>query len=89
MTSEVQRYETFLGYATVALGAIMGLLIASPLATIYAQSENFSMAYLTFAVFTLGGALVGYRRRKSRAFLYFCMIGTAVLSSIISFSMSQ
>lgn len=77
------RYEKFTDGVSVLLGALMGLLVAIPLASTELRSSG---AILVVGATVFGG-LTGFRRRKSRAFLYFCLIGICVLSSLISFSL--
>ena len=62
------------------LGALTGALIVIPITTVEAGAG-------LVAVGAAAGGLVGYRRRKSRAFFYFAIACALILSTIISFSM--
>lgn len=65
------------------LGAVMGTLIVLPLLT-ETPGMRGALALLLGAA---GGGAVGFRRRTSPAFLYFCIAGILALASVISFSM--
>jgi 4-amino-4-deoxy-L-arabinose transferase-like glycosyltransferase len=80
------NYLRFRQYATIFLGGLTGLLIFYPLATSYFFSPV--LPYLIFAFSFIAGALVGYRRRNSGIFLYFCMIAIIILAVVISSSQS-
>ena len=73
----------FLQISCVVLGALTGCLIGIPLAV---QSGSASGIWIVFSFSALGG-LIGYRRRTSRAFLYFCLGAVLILSSLVSFSL--
>ncbi len=77
-------HETFQTCAAVILGAITGFLISFPIAIGPTASK---VGLIAFIAGGGAGALVGYRRRKSRAFLYFCFVAILVLAGTISSSL--
>lgn len=79
MTTGNLTFSRFREYASIVLGSLMGALIAMPVA---AEANAALMLVPLGAV--LGG-LVGYRRRASTFFLYFCIVCILILSSVIMF----
>lgn len=77
----IDRYPEFMKFAAILLSALVGVLIAFPL--IIAGDAN-NLYFLPIAA--LLGGLVGYRRRNSRIFLYFCMLAVIILAFVISSS---
>lgn len=67
--------------ATIVLAGITGLLIALPIGL--PKGPEASMLYALGGL--LFGAVSGYRRRNSKIFMYFCMIASAVLSTLLIF----
>jgi uncharacterized SAM-binding protein YcdF (DUF218 family) len=63
----------------------MGCLVAVPMTSTNLQSMGTPL--LLIAV--LFGGIAGHRHRNNRAFLYFCLVGILVLSTLISFSMLE
>lgn len=81
MTTETR--DPLLGFGCVILGGMVGGLIAFPVAS---QTMSASGPIL-LAASTAAGLLVGYRRRKSRPFLYFCLFVIVTLLTLILFNM--
>jgi hypothetical protein len=84
MTLPIQYFYTF---AAIVLGALNGFLIAFPL-SVRAVSEEGGISY---GVVLLGigmGALIGYRKRVSRAFLYVSMLTALCLAMLVSTQMT-
>ena len=77
MNSTAATFDQFRGLACVVLGAITGVLIGLPLAI-----EG--RAWIV-PVSLIAGLMVGYRRRRSVAFLYFCLVTILLLATVISF----
>ena len=73
----------FLKIVNLVLGTMCGLLIAFPIA-LSMQNKTFGTLFLVMC--TVLGTFSGYRRAKSRAFMYFCIVAVCVLSTVISFS---
>lgn len=80
-TIPVTRFQTC---ASVALGGMIGTLIALPFAL---PQGSIGALYLLPLLF-LGG-MIGYRRRESRAFLYFSFVAILLLSSLLSESLVE
>lgn len=74
------NYGSFREFASIVLGAILGGLIILPFALPDQQASNFWI----LLVGLFAGGLIGYKRRKSVAFLYFCMIAVVILASVLS-----
>lgn len=81
------RYKSFLNGATILLSAMVGILIIYPLALArLSPAGSPSSGYGMLLLGAAGGALLGYRRRNSRIFLYFCMLAIIILAIVISSS---
>ncbi len=65
--------------ASIVLAGVIGVLIAAPLALSYYRDYSLGVIILGL----VGGLLVGYRRRRSRPFFYFCLVATLILSSLM------
>ncbi|MCI5064195.1 hypothetical protein MRY87_00565 [bacterium] len=79
------RFQTV---AAVALGTLTGLLIALPLSPSPGGTDAPSLfGMLVLPASAAAGALIGYRRRESRAFLYFCFAAILLLSGTLSTSL--
>lgn len=77
-----QKFKMFMAAANIFLGALTGCLISIPLVT------TSSIPPLPVTLLSiLGGAAIGYRRRASRAFLYFAIVCVLALSCLISFAL--
>ncbi len=74
-------FHTFRTFASVVLGALIGLLIALPLAL----PSGYNLVLIV--PFVIMGGVIGYRRRESRGFLYFSFVAVLLLSSLVSRSM--
>jgi CHASE2 domain-containing sensor protein len=83
VTATERRLLQFQLVASLALGTLSGLLIGLPLA----QTQSPLVASCLMTVFGLMGLLIGYRRRKDRAFLYICFAVVLLLSGTISTSL--
>jgi len=79
---ETQPFSKFLNIACISVGGMVGCLIAIPLTFSSNGSSKFVVLLASIAL----GMLVGYRRRGSRVFLYFCLLCVLILSSLVSFS---
>lgn len=75
-------YQKFQTIACCALGALMGLLIAVPIVVPLLSNPFAQLAVLL--LFTVIGFRIGYRRRGSRGFLYFALVGVLILAGIVS-----
>lgn len=64
----------FIRYANIVLGGLLGVLIAIPVS---------SEAPFQLILGLVLGALVGYRRRDSRLFMYMTIVFVLILSSLI------
>jgi hypothetical protein len=73
------RFAKFLSIASVALGAMTGFFIAVPIAL-----GTPSLTLPVLILFTLLGALLGYRKRASRMFLYVSLIASVTLASLVA-----
>ncbi|MCB0328128.1 MAG: hypothetical protein KDD70_00655 [Bdellovibrionales bacterium] len=62
--------------ASVVLGTITGLLIALPIS----QGESVFSGPIVLLASGMAGALIGYRRKDSRAFLYLCFATILLLA---------
>jgi len=82
MNSE-NRLLRFQMLSSLALGTLSGLLIGLPVA----QTQSPTLAPVIVIGFGFAGLLIGYRRRKDRAFLYICFMVILVLSGTISTSL--
>jgi hypothetical protein len=85
MSEREAHYQKFLHGGSIFLGALMGCLVTIPI--ISTELQSFGAPLLVGAA--LFGGLAGHRHRENRAFLYFCILGILVLSTLISFSMFQ
>lgn len=83
VTATEGRLLQFQLIASLALGTLSGLLIGLPIA----QTQPPIMASCLMITFGLMGLLIGYRRRKDRAFLYVCFAVVLLLSGTISTSL--
>lgn len=63
----------------VVLGTLIGALISVPLT---AQMSGFAGMVVPLLIVLIGG-LIGYRRRRSAAFFYFCILASLALSWLI------
>jgi len=79
------NYMRFRRYASMLLAGMTGLMIAYPYALGYLGTPYKS--YLILISSFIAGVLIGYRRRNSRIFLYFCMLAIIILASVISLSL--
>lgn len=75
-------YEQFRSGAVIALATLVGVLVTLPIATAPGATSWVVMAGAA------GGGLVGWRRRESVFFLYFCLVAVLFLSSILVLQMS-
>lgn len=71
--------------ACVLLGGVCGFLASIPLVL----SDILPAKFALIPIFTIGGSLVGYRRRKSVVFFYFVLIAILVLTSILVFQLEK
>lgn len=71
--------DKFYAFSSIVLGGITGILIVLPMA---GSSETLSVPYqMSYTLLgAILGAMVGYRRRKSRYFTYFCIAAILCLS---------
>lgn len=67
--------------SAVILGAMAGYLIGMPL------DVSQKMPLPVTPLSTLAGALIGWRRRESRPFIYFSAICVLMLATLVFFSM--
>ena len=74
------RFE-FRELACVALSTIFSFLFSIPL-TIGLEHK---VALLLIVTFSTLGYVIGFKRRKSVGFFYFCLIGVSVMAWIVSF----
>lgn len=74
---DIAGFDQFRAIACVALGALAGGLVGVPLIG--------DGAAWFVPLFAVAGAVAGYRRRRSTAFLYVCLVTVLVLSTLISF----
>ena len=72
----------FYSLAAVFLAALVGLLITIPVTMADRQGSSWLLL-----VGIIAGGLVGWRRRKSHAFLYFCLVCVIALATLISFQL--
>lgn len=77
-----QKFQKFMATANIILGSLVGCLICIPIIT---TSEGPRLPVLVLS--GLAGAAIGFRRRSSRAFLYFSIICVLALSCLISFAL--
>lgn len=66
---------------TMALGTLTGILVAVPISIDASNAPN-GLVLLAGAA---AGALIGWRRRTSTGFLYFCAFAILTLASLISY----
>ena len=78
-----ESVSPFLQGSSVVLSTIAGYFVSMPLAI---AAPTPSQSSLIFGAGILAGLLIGLRRRKSRAFFYFCVTITGILASLISFA---
>lgn len=78
------NHQQFRAVAAIILGGILATLIVAP----FALSDPESAKPWLFLIAAPLGLLIGFRRRHSVAFLYFSMIATLILASILSARMS-
>lgn len=71
--------DRFLHLACIGLGGLAGALITLPIA----MSRLDSVGLLILFAGSSFGFLAGYRRRTSRAFLYFCILSILVLLTLL------
>lgn len=74
-------FHAFRTFASVILGALIGLLISLPI--VLPSGYHF----LFVLPFIIVGGMIGYRRRESRGFLYFSFVAVLLLSSLVSKSL--
>lgn len=67
--------------SAIILGGMAGYLIGIPL------DVSQKLPFPATPLFTLAGALVGWRRRESRGFIYFSAVCVLMLATLVSFSM--
>ena len=82
MNSQAYR---FVEIACIGLGALVGCLIVLPLVATPGSSAPVPL----LVAGTAAGAVIGYRYRGSRAFLYFSLVCILLLATVISFSTFQ
>lgn len=73
-----QNYAKFFAAACIILGALAAALISIPLSYKLTQGAN----PIIITAMTLLGALIGYRRRNSRAFFYAALLAILLISSL-------
>lgn len=76
-------YNRFIRLCNVTLGGLIGFLIAVPILPLIGSAVG---GVVTLVISTTLGLAVGGKRRESRAFLYFALVSTVVLASIVSSS---
>ncbi|MCB0335566.1 MAG: hypothetical protein KDD62_04650 [Bdellovibrionales bacterium] len=75
------NFQIFLHGATIVLSALLGTLLALPLL-------GSGLPAPLIAVGAVLGALIGWRRKESRFFFYFVLLGVLAMASLLSFEMS-
>ena len=87
MNGQPNVYLRFRQMATIALAALVVLLIALPFAvSILFEGKNPIYFKIILLTAFSSGALIGYLKRNSRFFLYLCMLAVIILSVTMSFS---
>jgi hypothetical protein len=71
----IDPFAQFRSIACVVMGALAGALIAAPFA-----AGRMWLVPLSAAA----GLAAGYRRRRSAAFLYFCILTILILAMLVS-----
>lgn len=73
-------YKVFQQFSTILLAGITGVLILLPLGMSHSPEYLHWFALLGFSA----GTLVGYRRRESRMFFYYCLAAVVMLSCLLT-----
>ena len=76
----------FYALCTVIFGTISGVLIGLPVALMQGAdiSQPTAASLGPMALFGIFGAILGYRKRKSRAFFYLTIITVLLLTSTLA-----
>lgn len=82
---ETRPTPDFREISAPVLGGMVGLFIAMPLAPGYSPAPALAL----LALFTTIGVAIGFRRRKSVIFFYFCLISAVLLAWILVFRMTS
>lgn len=78
--NNTQSADKFLSLANIVLGTLTGLLMSGPALS---ETQSPLMNMLMTVLFITLGTIIGYKRRRSRGFLYLSLICVLVLSSLM------